>query len=435
MKDDPKTSSGISRRALFEGAASWGAMASLALPLAAQAGSGDAAESTVASRSAALTQGIQSAIDQAFRRSTADYPLAQASAVLHVLQNMQLGLAMNYVNSDPARPTLFNYMNSHVKQGGDNADAFYSGFAVDSRNTYRLRGNFGTAKYVSITTVERNDNTPWGGAMGAALYGHQMDVADDGSFEVIVSAKPQKGNWLKITERDFRITIRQFFSDWENEEPMRATVELVGESAFPPLELSADRIMNALEHTVEWLGVTVRFWQDMMDLFRQYPNQLKSWRELSGDGVNATPGGDVECGYWTIPEGKALILRTTPPKEYLYWNFEFNNPWWETMDYRHHLSGTNDHHAVREENGELILVAAHKDPGVPNWLDTCGHTEGMMGRRWMFASESPTYQTTLVDHDKLFDILPRNVKRISADARKEQLRSRQRGLYKRFVTL
>lgn len=435
MKRNSEIPSGISRRALFEGALSLGAMASLsAMPLAARAATRNSAESTVAGQARAITQGIQAAIDDALKRTTANYPLAQAGAVLHVLQNMQLGLAMNYVNSDPVRPTLFNYMNSHVKQGGDNADAYYSGFAVDSRNTYRLHGNLGTARYVSITTVESGDHSPWGGAMGAALYGHEMEVAEDGSFEVLVSARPQKGNWLKITERDFRITIRQFFSDWENETPMRAQVELVGEPAFAPQEFSADHIMNSLTRTADWLGLTISFWQDMMDRFRQYPNQFKGWRELSGDSVNATPGGDVECGYWNVPRGKALIMRVTPPK-CLYWNLEFNNPWWETMDYRHHLSGTNDHYAVLEDNGELIAVIAHEDPGLPNWLDTCGHTEGMMGRRWMHAQGTATYETTLVDHEKLFATLPKNVKRITAEERKEQIRSRQRGLYKRFMTL
>ena len=432
--ENSKDISGISRRALFEGALSLGAMASLALMPGVVSANVGVGSSTMKARSKSLAMGIEKAINRALDRTTAKYPLGQASAVMHVLQNMQLGLAMNYVNSDPARPTLFNYMNSHVKQGGDNTDAFYSGFAVDARNTYRLHGNLGTAKYVSITTVEKSDSSPWGGGMGAALYGHQMEVAKDGSFELIISAKPHKGNWLKITERDFRVTIRQFFADWEAENPMQAAVELVGVSNFPAIELSADHIMSSLDRTVDWLSLTVDFWQDIMDLYRKYPNQFKSWRELTGDGVNATPGGDPECCFWTIPKGKALIMRVTPP-ECLYWNVEFNNPWWETMDYRHHLAGTNSHHAVLEENGEVIIVAAHQDPGLPNWLDTCGHTEGMMGRRWMFAKENPRYQTTLVDHEKLFEYLPRHIKRITPGERAEQIEARRRGLYKRFVTL
>jgi hypothetical protein len=426
-------SGGLSRRGFFEGVASFAALASMTnLPHAAAEPA--SRPLSIESRTRSLAKGIEQAMLMGLKRNSARYPLGEASTIVHVLQNLQLGLAMNYVNADPARPTLFNYMNPHVKQGGDNTDAFYSGFAVDARNTYRLHGKLGGARYVSFTTVERDDSTPWGGAMGAALYGHEMEVEPDGSFEVIVSAKPHEGNWLRITESDFRVTVRQFFADWENEAPMSVMVELVGESGIEPIANNAENMMQAMEASVEWLHTTVNFWQDVIDMYRQHPNAFKSWRELTGDGVNATPGGDPDICYWNIPEGKALILRVRPP-ECLFWNVEFNNPWWETMDYRFHLAGTNNHHAVLEDDGEVILVAAHEDPGLPNWLDTCGHTEGMMGRRWMFAKENPRYSCTLVDFDQLDAVLPAGVKRITPEARKEQLAARRRGLYKRFVTL
>ncbi|WP_157976374.1 DUF1214 domain-containing protein [Parahaliea mediterranea] len=409
-------------------------MALSSLPL----GTNAAAKTTlaskdVASRAKAVTDSIGEAVQRALRRTSDKTELGQASGALHVLSNLNLGLAMNMYNADPLNPTVFNYMNTHVKQGGDNADAFYSGFAVDARYEYRLYGNLGTASYSSFTTVEHADNTPWGGGMGAALYNHELQVSDNGDFELTISARPRQGNWLKITDRDFRITIRQFFADWENEVPMRVTVERIGASEPAPYR-SAEQIMQALEHSARWTDLTVDFWQDAMDMFRKYPNEFRSWRELTGDGVNATPGGDPENCFWQVPHGKALILRVRPP-ECRYWNLEFNNPWWETMDYRFFLSGTNAHHAVLEDDGELIAVIAHSDPGLPNWLETCGHTEGMMGRRWMFADKNPRYTTELVDHEALFRHLPSQVKKITPDERKRQRDGRLQGLYRRFQTL
>ncbi|MCP5319314.1 MAG: DUF1214 domain-containing protein [Pseudomonadales bacterium] len=424
----------VSRRDFQRGIASFAALASLVpSPLMAAADSMEK-ENEIGQRADAICQSINNAVRLALVRSTATYPLAQASAVAHVLQNLQLGLAMNYVNADPARPTLFNYMGPHVKQGGDNSDAFYSGFAVDHRNTYRLSGKIGSAAYVSITTVERDDSTPWGGRMGAGLYGHQMHVNPNGTFEVLISSTEQKGNWLKISEKDFRVTIRQFFSDWESEKPMEAIVEVVNGSRVTPIPYTAERVMTSMEATAQWLNTTIRYWQDVMDMFRKTPNQFQGWRELTGDKVNATPGGAVENCYWNIPDGKALVMRVRPP-QCRFWNVEFNNPWWETMDYRFRLSGTNNHYAVLEDDGELILVAAHEDPGVPNWLDTCGHLEGMMGRRWMFADENPKFEMQLVDHKDLFAALPPTVKRISADTRQNQIAAKQRALYTRFHTL
>jgi hypothetical protein len=42
------------------------------------------------------------------------------------------------------------------------------------------------------------------------------------------------------------------------------------------------------------------------------------------------------------------------------------------------------------------VVIAHEDPGVPNWLDTCGHRQGAMCWRWIRAAEHPTPRTRVV---------------------------------------
>jgi hypothetical protein len=31
----------------------------------------------------------------------------------------------------------------------------------------------------------------------------------------------------------------------------------------------------------------------------------------------------------------------------------------------------------------VVAVVAHRDPGVPNWLDTAGHAHGTVGVRWV----------------------------------------------------
>jgi len=39
---------------------------------------------------------------------------------------------------------------------------------------------------------------------------------------------------------------------------------------------------------------------------------------------------------------------------------------------------------------------AHEDPGLPNWLDTAGHTSGTMSFRWIRAEEHPEPATRVV---------------------------------------
>jgi len=35
-----------------------------------------------------------------------------------------------------------------------------------------------------------------------------------------------------------------------------------------------------------------------------------------------------------------------------------------------------------ETDGSVKIVVAHTDPGIPNWLNTCAHSEGTMCWRW-----------------------------------------------------
>ncbi|WP_313809159.1 DUF1214 domain-containing protein [Sphingobium sp.] len=377
----------------------------------------------------AMLERIGRAAELAFQRSTARYADARAAGLLHIFNNIALGLSLNLHNADPMNPELFHLFDPTRKQGGDNSDALYLLAALDGSQEYRLHGDRGTAKHLSLTTVNRG-SSPFGGGMGSALFGRDMTVGSDGSFEVILSAREHPGNWLKLTPEVFRLNIRQFFADWENERPMVARIERLGPTASPP-PMSAERIMTALEETAGWIENTIRFWQDMMDLFRKTPNQFVRWRKITGNKVNATPGGDPSCCYWNVPKGKALILRVRPP-ECEYWNIEFTNPWWETNDYRYRHTGINCHTGVLEDDGELIAIVAHEDPGLPNWLDPSGHLEGFMGRRWMFAKTAPEIECTLVDHANLKAQLPKTIKTISAAGRREQLERKRNGLYRRF---
>ncbi|MDE0196221.1 MAG: hypothetical protein OXP08_11800, partial [bacterium] len=43
----------------------------------------------------------------------------------------------------------------------------------------------------------------------------------------------------------------------------------------------------------------------------------------------------------------------------------------------------------------------HRDPGLPNWIQTAGHTSGTMCFRWVRAKQHPQPRTRLVKLDSL----------------------------------
>ena len=61
----------------------------------------------------------------------------------------------------------------------------------------------------------------------------------------------------------------------------------------------------------------------------------------------------------------------------------------------------NKHSARLEPDGSVRIIAAARDPGFGNWLDTSGHNVGTALLRWAGASEHPLPVTRLV---KLADL-------------------------------
>lgn len=375
---------------------------------------------------------LKAAGEVAFRNTAPRHTVDRATAVRLLARNIGLSLAFEMESKDPDHPELMHYFDPRRKQGGDNTDAYYSGATINGTDTYRIHGNRGTARYFAITLVERGV-TPYGGAVPQTLFGWDMAVDADGSFELIVSPERPSGytgNWMQSTPETFRVTFREFFADWENEQPMNAIIDkLTGNTE--PRELTPQTVMDGLADSSRWLHSSLNYWAEMIDLWKARPNEFLAYGELETRKIDFTPGGQPVIAYWQLPRDEALILRVRPPKA-RYWAVEFGNYWWETMDYRYRLSNTNMHYAQLEDDGELIIVISHQDPGLPNWLDTAGHSEGYVTYRWIDADYYPRPVAQQVKLAELDEHLPAGIKRITDEQRRAQLAARRRGVINRF---
>ena len=95
--------------------------------------------------------------------------------------------------------------------------------------------------------------------------------------------------------------------------------------------------------------------------------------------VSLAAGGDPNIVYyhshWALAEDRALVIEAMPP-ECEHWNFQLNNYWMESLDYRYHTIHTNKHLAQYEPDGSIRLVVAHRDPGSPTgWTPPVIHPE------------------------------------------------------------
>jgi hypothetical protein len=138
--------------------------------------------------------------------------------------------------------------------------------------------------------------------------------------------------------------------------------------------------------------------------------------------------------FWNLGPDEALCIETDVPRA-RYWGLQLATlGWFEPVDPIHRITSINQHQALPSSDGRLRLVLAHEDPGVPNWLDTGGHREGLLTYRWFWPEADPTPSSRVVDFSELASHLPSDTPVVDAPMRQAEIRSRKRHLAWRFRT-
>ena len=303
-------------------------------------------------------------------------PLERATGLQYLSRNISYALDVCLEHTDPLYPQLFRTMSPTRKWGGDNPDCVYLQACIDGEHTYRLVGNRGTVHYVAFSAQRRP--APGLGAEVGRILGDQLKTEWDGSFQIVLSPSEHPGNWIKTTPDTYRVNIRQFFGDWNREQPMSLRIERVGAEG-PPSPLTPERVAEGLRRAGEFLATNSKFWADWQEPYRQQPNVFLQSRTAAALG--AAPGGTPIHTYWKVQPEEVLLIEFTPPK-CAYWNFELNTYWMTSVDYRYHLSSINGTQATLEDDGSARIAGARRDPGIPTgwtWPDIARGTSGFVG--------------------------------------------------------
>jgi hypothetical protein len=347
----------------------------------------------------------------------------RAAGFEYLARYIPKALDLNFNHRDTDHPQLFWFETPTSKSFGDNPDCTYLAGWLDGGRTYRLVGNRGTVKWVSILVRG-----------GKAINNRDLLTNWDGSFEVILSAKEHPGNWIPLEPGPHRIQIRQFFGSWHEEEPMRVRIECLDVDTPPPPPTPTD-VADRLHETISWLREDTEWWSRFVSYFRQFPNQFV--RRLpdfyTTDAFMGALGRTLLFCHWDVEHDEALMVTVRPP-QCAYWNFELGNEWMNSVDYRYRLSSLNSVQAEMNPDGTLVLVLSHQDPGIANWLDLAGYTSGQMNQRWVEADGSPLPEARLVKFADLERELPAGTPRVDGAWRREQLRLRKVGVDRRFPT-
>ncbi|MCZ6829364.1 MAG: DUF1214 domain-containing protein [Gammaproteobacteria bacterium] len=334
--------------------------------------------------------------EQVLRDTTPDDAFNRAEGYRYLTRLLRLSLEKNIEYNDPRFPEFYSLSHETAKIGNDNPDNFYQNCAISGNYDYRIKGHRGSIPYLSIETKAGSYGTTGGMAPTGHLELEELDILDDGTFEIIVSTTRQPGNWLPMTPESDNLLVRQTYQNRAQETRATLHIECLnprGESTLEPHQFA-----EQLDNVTGFISGTAGLFIEWMENFRQHTNQLPANDQQLCLSAGGDPSIHYHNSYWKLAEDEALVIEVDALPQCRTWNFQLSNYWMESLDYRYDNISVNKHTARYGEDGSLCIVVAHQDPGIeyPNWISTAGHTLGSMLFRYIEADWFPPIKTRVV---------------------------------------
>jgi hypothetical protein len=331
-------------------------------------------------------------------------------AMAHILHT---GLFF-FLEADPERPVFKTYVTPTRKLLGDNPDSLYYFAPIRDDRSYRITGNVGGATFTSFTVEGGSSEGHAARASLAAVADDDMEIAEDGSFEITVSRKkPARGNWLELKKGAGQISTRHYHETKlsiaaNDQAAMRIHIECLDPKPQKPYGGDAQvaaRLGYVANFVREHAAMSLPPTQDRgIPWFSLTPNVHTAPGQWIG---NADEGGYGNTHAWYAsafyelePDEALLIEGRFPTCRFA--NVVLWNKFMQTYDFANRTISYNRQQISYQRDGSFRLVVAHEDPGVPNWLDTEGRPAGQIYWRYVLPVETPqAVKSTVVKRSSL----------------------------------
>lgn len=382
---------------------------------------------------------LKAAGDAAFKECNPAMPLHRADAYRFLTQNLAQAFDLALETRDPRYPALHVFTTPTMKLGSDCADFVYMQAWIDGQSVYRISGNRGTCRFLNFTVQGPRPQVlpdgrqplhePFGDTPEANLFGHQLDTAWDGGFELVIGGPQRPGNWLPTGAGTRKLFIRQGFDRFD-ERPAQIRIERIGTALSKPVP-TPDTMIEAMR----WAGAF------MTDLAGYWPDWSLPPGGYDGDMVNRFPpedhgADDAKRGraianmLWELAPDEALIVQFDWHDAL--WMFTMMGPYMTSMDYLYRPVSLTPSRTTVDVDGKVRLILAHADPGYHNWLDTQGFRRGHLTYRSLLGSAPTAFSTRRVKTADLAGALPSASATVTPEQRSAQLKARFNGIRLRY---
>ncbi|GMU77252.1 MAG: hypothetical protein AMXMBFR46_00530 [Acidimicrobiia bacterium] len=286
--------------------------------------------------------------------------------------------ALTFVHADPSVPQLVPWTTADRRWADNGLDSSYWYAPLDDRHRYRVHGRRQGECYLSFTVYAGTPAHPEHTVLNVNHLG--LGAGPGEPFSLDIDPPPDA----------CYLIVRQYFDDASNAIPASLAIDVVdGPRAVAPDDaalaarwrIAADFI-RTMTHPPE-PQVKVSYVSETINRI----GVPSGWREQEGAG-RGTPDQTYALGRFRLGPDDALVMDTVL-RSSVYTSVVLWNQFGQTIDRRLHTSTLNRNELVTGSDGRVRIVVAHRDPGVPNWLDAAGRETGTIFWRFLLAAEQP----------------------------------------------
>lgn len=342
-------------------------------------------------------------------------------------------------NQDPSHPKvtcitrLEHEVDGHripgTRWGIDNPDSIYRVIPISGAERYEIRGRVGEHR------MTENYFTLWDDSMGTEglLNGHDLVTEADGSFVVTVDASPADGraNHVQSTPKAHEFYIRDVMLDWANDDPNWLEIVRLGPAqSRGPLD-DDELAARAATYMKKFADFSHGLSKGMT---MGKPNRFHL--AYSADQGGALRNQVYVGGHFRLEDDEAFVIDVNDGGA-AYFTVPISNVWGTTMGILDRTGSLNKAQSEPNTDGTWTYVVSNADPGVHNWVDPCGLTEGILTLRMAeFPDSRPldglAASGRVVKLADLESALPTGTREVTPDERAAQLAARRAAYVRRL---
>ena len=272
----------------------------------------------------------------------------------------------------------------YTKLGLDNPDTLYFHAYLRDDAEYLVTGRRGSTADLSFQILDGDYSPVEVPDSLTAFDDRDIEIGADGTFELRFGparADPGPG-YVTLGPGAAMLLVREVYSDWGRERRGTITIQRADRRGSAPPAAAPDAAAKRYRVAGKILVSRLRTFLAFPEWFYlNLPvNTMTSPRP--------TPGGLAtqfsSAGHYDLRDDQAMIVtvpaagRETAP----YQGIQLGSRWYISLDYINHQTSLTADQARIDPDDRMRFVISERDPGLANWLECTGHSQGYVQIRW-----------------------------------------------------